>query len=193
MNCIASICFGHGCHLCVFLVVQILSAGEGPYLYHSLVGGKVKAQIPCTPPSLNTLALNEHPSEPRVSVCVCLCVWLTTLILLCFVNGAWLEKSHISFQVLTLGGSSAHIDVFTNLSYRAFSLSFWKNPKRVLTTPLLLIDVKIGLWYWCLLPIFICNKMFPFSDVYWVIMYMSNCILLMITCKVCNEIVGDRP
>jgi len=69
----------------------ILSAGEGPYLYHSLVGGKVKAQIPCTPPSLNTLALNDHPSEPRV---------------------------------LTLGGSSNHIDVFTNLSYRAFSLSF---------------------------------------------------------------------
>lgn len=28
------------------------------------------------------------------------------------------------FQVLTVGGSSDHIDVFTNLSYRAFSLSF---------------------------------------------------------------------
>lgn len=28
-------------------------------------------------------------------------------------------------QVLTVGGSSDHIDVFTNLSYRTFSLSFW--------------------------------------------------------------------
>lgn len=27
-------------------------------------------------------------------------------------------------QVLTVGGSSPHIDLFTNLSYRAFSLSF---------------------------------------------------------------------
>lgn len=27
-------------------------------------------------------------------------------------------------QVLTVGGSSDHIDVFTNLSYRTFSFSF---------------------------------------------------------------------
>lgn len=27
-------------------------------------------------------------------------------------------------QVLTVGGSSPHVDLFTNLSYRAFSLSF---------------------------------------------------------------------
>lgn len=30
----------------------------------------------------------------------------------------------LCLQVLTVGGSSDHIDVFTNLSYRAFSLRF---------------------------------------------------------------------
>ncbi|XP_042561658.1 THO complex subunit 6 homolog [Clupea harengus] len=75
----------------MFYQDMILSVGEGPYLYHSFLGGQVKAQIPCTSPSLNSLALNVHPSESRV---------------------------------MTLGGSSDHIDVFTNLSYRAFSLSF---------------------------------------------------------------------
>uniref|UniRef100_A0AAY4CJC2 THO complex subunit 6 n=1 Tax=Denticeps clupeoides TaxID=299321 RepID=A0AAY4CJC2_9TELE len=67
----------------------ILSVGEGGSLNHCLLSGEVKAQIPCTPPCLNTLALNG--TEQRV---------------------------------LTLGGSSDQIDVFTNLSYRAFSLSF---------------------------------------------------------------------
>ncbi|KAM9744966.1 LOW QUALITY PROTEIN: THO complex subunit 6 homolog [Menidia menidia] len=70
---------------------MILAVGEGPLVSHCLLGGAVKAQIPCTPPSLNTLQLNARSSEHRV---------------------------------LTVGGASSHIDVFTNLSYRAFSLSF---------------------------------------------------------------------
>uniref|UniRef100_A0A667XBY3 THO complex 6 n=1 Tax=Myripristis murdjan TaxID=586833 RepID=A0A667XBY3_9TELE len=70
---------------------MILTVGEGPCVSHCLLGGDVKAQIPCTPQSLNTLALNTNSTEHRV---------------------------------LTVGGSSDHIDVFTNLSYRAFSLSF---------------------------------------------------------------------
>nr|XP_046270486.1 THO complex subunit 6 homolog isoform X2 [Scatophagus argus] len=70
---------------------MILAVGEGPFVSHCLLGGEVKAQIPCTPQSLNTLQLNTNSTEHRV---------------------------------LTAGGSSDHIDVFTNLSYRAFSLSF---------------------------------------------------------------------
>lgn len=35
-----------------------------------------------------------------------------------------LKVTSCHLQVLTVGGSSHHIDVFTNLSYRAFSLSF---------------------------------------------------------------------
>ncbi|XP_071393426.1 THO complex subunit 6 homolog [Centroberyx affinis] len=70
---------------------MILTVGEGQCVSHCLLGGEVKAQIPCTPQSLNTLALNTNSTEHRV---------------------------------LTVGGSSNHIDVFTNLSYRAFSLSF---------------------------------------------------------------------
>uniref|UniRef100_A0A8C4DS97 THO complex 6 homolog n=1 Tax=Dicentrarchus labrax TaxID=13489 RepID=A0A8C4DS97_DICLA len=70
---------------------MILAVGEGPFLSHCLLGGEVKAQIPCTPQSLNTLQLNTNSTEHRV---------------------------------LTAGGSSDHIDVFTNLSYRAFSLRF---------------------------------------------------------------------
>lgn len=70
---------------------MILSVGEGPCVSHCLLGGEVKAQIPCTPQSLNTLMLNTNSTEHRV---------------------------------LTVGGSSDHIDVFTNLSYRAFSLHF---------------------------------------------------------------------
>uniref|UniRef100_A0A4W6F7J6 THO complex 6 n=1 Tax=Lates calcarifer TaxID=8187 RepID=A0A4W6F7J6_LATCA len=70
---------------------MILAVGEGPFVSHCLLGGDVKAQIPCSPQSLNTLQLNTNSTEHRV---------------------------------LTVGGSSAHIDVFTNLSYRAFSLSF---------------------------------------------------------------------
>ncbi|XP_041859769.1 THO complex subunit 6 homolog [Melanotaenia boesemani] len=70
---------------------MILAAGEGPFVSHCLLGGDVKAQIPCTPQSLNTLQFNTNSSEHRV---------------------------------LTVGGSSSRIDVFTNTSYRAFSLSF---------------------------------------------------------------------
>uniref|UniRef100_A0A665XB99 Uncharacterized protein n=1 Tax=Echeneis naucrates TaxID=173247 RepID=A0A665XB99_ECHNA len=70
---------------------MILAVGEGPNVSHCLLGGGVKAQIPCSSQSLNTLQLNMNSTEHRV---------------------------------LTVGGSSDHIDVFTNLSYRAFSLSF---------------------------------------------------------------------
>ncbi|PWA28971.1 hypothetical protein CCH79_00019812 [Gambusia affinis] len=70
---------------------MILAVGDGAFVSHCLLGGEVKGQIPCTPPSLNTLQLNTKSSEHRV---------------------------------LTVGGGSSKIDVFTNLSYRAFSLSF---------------------------------------------------------------------
>ncbi|XP_056262292.1 THO complex subunit 6 homolog isoform X1 [Pseudoliparis swirei] len=70
---------------------MILAVGEGPSVSHCLLGGEVKAQIPCSPQSLNTLQLNTSSTEHRV---------------------------------LTVGGSSDLIDVFTNLSYRTFSLSF---------------------------------------------------------------------
>ncbi|XP_023252755.1 THO complex subunit 6 homolog [Seriola lalandi dorsalis] len=70
---------------------MILAVGEGQSVSHCLLGGEVKAQIPCSSQSLNTLQLNTNSTEHRV---------------------------------LTVGGSSDHIDVFTNLSYRAFSLSF---------------------------------------------------------------------
>uniref|UniRef100_A0A8B9KGP9 THO complex 6 n=1 Tax=Astyanax mexicanus TaxID=7994 RepID=A0A8B9KGP9_ASTMX len=70
---------------------NIFAVGEGPHVSHCLLGGSVKAQIPCTSPSLNTLALNLSSTEHRV---------------------------------MTAAGSSDKIDVFTNFSYRAFSLSF---------------------------------------------------------------------
>lgn len=70
---------------------MILTVGEGQCVSHCLMGGEVKAQIPCTPHSVNTLAINTNSAEHRV---------------------------------VTVGGSSDHIDVFTNLSYRAFSLRF---------------------------------------------------------------------
>uniref|UniRef100_A0A8C5CJ48 THO complex 6 n=1 Tax=Gadus morhua TaxID=8049 RepID=A0A8C5CJ48_GADMO len=70
---------------------MILTVGEGQCVSHCLMGGEVKAQIPCTPHSINTLAINTNSTEHRV---------------------------------LTVGGSSDHIDVFTNLSYKAFSLRF---------------------------------------------------------------------
>ncbi|XP_068605632.1 THO complex subunit 6 homolog [Brachionichthys hirsutus] len=75
----------------VFHQDMILAVGDGPFVSHCLLGGEVKAQIPCTPRGLNTLQLNANSTEHRV---------------------------------LAAGGSSDHIDVFTNLSYRAFSLRF---------------------------------------------------------------------
>ncbi|XP_058510069.1 THO complex subunit 6 homolog isoform X2 [Solea solea] len=75
----------------IFHQDMILAVGEGPFVSHCLLGGDVKAQIPCSLQSVNTLQLNSNSTEN---------------------------------QVLTVGGSSKHIDVFTNLSYRAFSLSF---------------------------------------------------------------------
>ncbi len=45
-----------------------MSVGEGPHVSHCLHGGTVKAQIPCTPSSLNTLALNLKNTEHRVGV-----------------------------------------------------------------------------------------------------------------------------
>lgn len=77
-------------HAC-FYQDMILAVGEGPLVSHCMLGGDVKAQIPSSSPSLNTLQINSNSTEHRV---------------------------------LTVGGSSDHIDVFTNLSYRAFSLSF---------------------------------------------------------------------
>ncbi|XP_015250377.1 PREDICTED: THO complex subunit 6 homolog [Cyprinodon variegatus] len=75
----------------IFHQDMILAAGDGAFVSHCLLGGEVKAQIPCTAPSLNTLQLNTRSSEHRM---------------------------------LTVGGGSNRIDIFTNLSYRAFSLSF---------------------------------------------------------------------
>lgn len=46
---------------------QILAVGEGPFVSHCLLAGEVKAQIPCTPQSLNTLQLNANSTENRVS------------------------------------------------------------------------------------------------------------------------------
>ncbi|XP_062263585.1 THO complex subunit 6 homolog isoform X3 [Platichthys flesus] len=70
---------------------MILAAGDGAFVSHCRLGGEVKAQIPCSLQSVNTLQLNANSAE---------------------------------HQVLTVAGSSDHIDVFTNLSYKAFSLSF---------------------------------------------------------------------
>ncbi|XP_054616310.1 THO complex subunit 6 homolog [Dunckerocampus dactyliophorus] len=70
---------------------MILAVGEGPFVSHCLLGGEVKAQIPCSPQNLNSLQLNTNSTE---------------------------------HQVLTAAGSSEHVDVFTNVSYKAFSLSF---------------------------------------------------------------------
>lgn len=47
--------------------VQILAIGEGPYVSHCLLGGDIKAEIPCTPKSLNSLQLNTNSTEHRVS------------------------------------------------------------------------------------------------------------------------------
>lgn len=59
---------------CVFVFVtlwrppvQILAVGDGPFVSHCLLGGEVKAQIPCTPQGLNTLQLNTNSMENRVS------------------------------------------------------------------------------------------------------------------------------
>ncbi|XP_029997819.1 THO complex subunit 6 homolog isoform X1 [Sphaeramia orbicularis] len=75
----------------VFYQDMILAVGDGPVVSHCLLGGDVRAQIPCSSQSLNTLQSNSSSTE---------------------------------YRVLTVGGSSAHIDVFTNPSYRAFSLRF---------------------------------------------------------------------
>ncbi|XP_057673694.1 THO complex subunit 6 homolog [Corythoichthys intestinalis] len=75
----------------LFYQDMILAVGQGPTVSHCLLGGQVKAQIPCTPNNVNSLALNTNSTE---------------------------------HQVLTVAGSSQHVDVFTNVSYRAFSLHF---------------------------------------------------------------------
>lgn len=49
-----------------FVCFQIFAVGEGSNVSHCLHGGTVKAQIPCTPSSLNTLALNLKNTEHRV-------------------------------------------------------------------------------------------------------------------------------
>lgn len=47
--------------------LQILAIGDGPYVSHCLLGGDIKAEIPCTPKSLNSLQLNTNSTEHRVS------------------------------------------------------------------------------------------------------------------------------
>jgi len=49
--------------------------------------------------------------------------WLCVKVKACEWNDCNLYPIFI-FQVMTVGGSSHQIDVFTNFSYRAFSLSF---------------------------------------------------------------------
>lgn len=113
-----------------------MSVGEGPYVSHCLHGGTVKAQIPCSPSSLNTLALNLKNTEHRVGApvihlakrihfnrCYKLQQYLYFFSLLAMCVDCNLYSIFI-FQVMTVGGSSHQIDVFTNFSYRAFSLSF---------------------------------------------------------------------
>lgn len=56
--------------VCVTLwcpLLQILAVGDGPSVSHCMLGGEIKAQIPCTPRSLNTLRLNANSTEHRVS------------------------------------------------------------------------------------------------------------------------------
>lgn len=111
-----------------------MSVGEGPYVSHCLHGGTVKAQIPCSPSSLNTLALNlkntEHRVGARFNMCCSLQHYKKCLKLTMIKESENVNRNDCNlyamfiFQVMTVGGSSHQIDVFTNFSYRAFSLSF---------------------------------------------------------------------
>ncbi|XP_041035961.1 THO complex subunit 6 homolog isoform X2 [Carcharodon carcharias] len=44
----------------------ILTAGDAPMVSHCQISGDVKAQIPCTPPSVYSLLINEHSPEHKV-------------------------------------------------------------------------------------------------------------------------------
>ena len=98
---------------------QILSAGQGPCVNQWQLSGELKAQVPGSSPGLLSLSLNQQPAAPECKV---------GLARSCGGPGkprVWAGPSLSScFQVLTAAGSSCRVDVFTNLGYRAFSLSF---------------------------------------------------------------------
>ncbi|XP_006000935.1 THO complex subunit 6 homolog [Latimeria chalumnae] len=50
----------------MFYQELILSAGDSPMIHHSQISGDIKAQIPCTPPSIYSLSINEQSQEHKV-------------------------------------------------------------------------------------------------------------------------------
>lgn len=76
------------------------------------------------------------------------------------------------FQVMTVGGSSHQIDVFTNFSYRAFSLSFWANTQTLLWIWMEFCDI-LDVWF---------TKMQLNNDFFYIINYFGYCSLFLEVC-----------
>ncbi|XP_023611069.1 THO complex subunit 6 homolog isoform X2 [Myotis lucifugus] len=97
----------------------ILSAGQGPCVNQWQLSGELKAQVPGSSPGLLSLSLNQQPAAPECKVGPARSCGGPGR------PGVWAAQSPPScLQVLTAAGNSCRVDVFTNLGYRAFSLSF---------------------------------------------------------------------
>uniref|UniRef100_A0A8I3WE95 THO complex subunit 6 n=1 Tax=Callithrix jacchus TaxID=9483 RepID=A0A8I3WE95_CALJA len=97
----------------------ILSAGQGRCVNQWQLSGELKAQVPGSSPGLLSLSLNQQPAAPECKV------GLVAGASGGWEAGEWAGQSCPSLlQVLTAAGNSCRVDVFTNLGYRAFSLSF---------------------------------------------------------------------
>lgn len=98
---------------------QILSAGQGCCVNHWQLSGELKAQVPGSSPGLLSLSLNQQPAAPECKVGLGMDAGSHGA---CGVGES--ATCLLRLQVLTASGNSCRVDVFTNLGYRAFSLSF---------------------------------------------------------------------
>ncbi|KYO39048.1 THO complex subunit 6 homolog [Alligator mississippiensis] len=53
-------------HHAMFYQDLILCAGQGPTIYHLQLSGDIRARIPCSPPALHSLCLNQRSPEHKV-------------------------------------------------------------------------------------------------------------------------------
>ena len=94
------------------LLWQVITGGAESSVRHWAVNGDTITSVPSS--LTHVFALAHNSTAPQYEVCVCVCARACVRVTLYFTT---------CFQVLAVAGDSADINVFTNLGYKAFSLT----------------------------------------------------------------------
>ena len=109
----------------VMMTLQIISAGSESCVRHWTINGEQKLQVPCTQTNVFNVQINDKAENNKVR-----CTLRTSFVLssphlhrVVTLHTFQRNFAGFSFQVLSIAGNSAKVDVCTNFGYKAFSLT----------------------------------------------------------------------